>query len=71
MLSEYILLVSKYYLCIFSRGPLQCADENDKIVSSWMEADSDRNELAHAASETCEESDTVTSLIKIVPDKGN
>ncbi|PKK32236.1 hypothetical protein A306_00002706 [Columba livia] len=55
---------------IQSVGPLQCADENDKIVSSWMEADSDRNELAHAASETCEESDTVTSLIKIVPDKG-
>ncbi|NWQ73579.1 SGO1 protein, partial [Columbina picui] len=65
-----ILLFSKYYLCIFSRGPLQCADVNDKIVPGWMEADCDRNELAHAASETCEESDTATSLIKIVQDKG-
>ncbi|XP_065485769.1 shugoshin 1 [Caloenas nicobarica] len=55
---------------ICSVGPLQCADVNDKIVPSWMEADSDRNELAYAASEICEESDTATSLIKIVPDEG-
>ncbi|NWU50036.1 SGO1 protein, partial [Dromas ardeola] len=55
---------------IFSRGLLQCADRNDQVLPSGMEADSDRNELAHSVSEICEESDNAVSLIKIVPDKG-
>ncbi|NXG93789.1 SGO1 protein, partial [Stercorarius parasiticus] len=55
---------------IFSRGLLQCADRDDQELPSGMEADSDRNELAHSGSEICEESDNAVSLIKIVPDKG-
>ncbi|NXV22072.1 SGO1 protein, partial [Cepphus grylle] len=55
---------------IFSRGLLQCADRDDQVLPSGMEADSDRNELACSRSEICEESDDVVSLIKIVPDKG-
>ncbi|NWI24626.1 SGO1 protein, partial [Sula dactylatra] len=55
---------------IRSVGPLQCADGYDQILPSGMEADSDRNELAHSVSEICEESDNGISLIKIVPDKG-
>ncbi|KAM6210458.1 shugoshin 1 [Sarcoramphus papa] len=55
---------------IRSVGPLQCADGDDQVLPSGMEADSDRNELAHSVSEICEESDNAISLIKIVPDKG-
>ncbi|XP_074939324.1 shugoshin 1 isoform X1 [Phalacrocorax aristotelis] len=55
---------------IRSVGPLQCADGYDQVLPSGMEADSDRNELAHSVSEICEESDNAISLIKIVPDKG-
>ncbi|XP_074999530.1 shugoshin 1 [Calonectris borealis] len=55
---------------IRSVGPLHCADGDDQVLPSGMEADSDRNELAHSVSEICEESDNAISLIKIVPDKG-
>ncbi|NXT21525.1 SGO1 protein, partial [Syrrhaptes paradoxus] len=55
---------------IFSRGPLQCADGGGQVLPSGMEADSNRNELAHSVSEICKESDNAISLIKIVPDKG-
>ncbi|NXX83723.1 SGO1 protein, partial [Urocolius indicus] len=55
---------------VFSRGPLQCADGDDHVFPSGMEADSNRNELSHSVSEICEESDNATSLIKTVPDKG-
>ncbi|NXN48327.1 SGO1 protein, partial [Rhinoptilus africanus] len=55
---------------IRSVGLLQCADRDDQILPSGMEADSDRNELAHSVSEICEESDNAFSLIKIVPDTG-
>ncbi|KAM6142198.1 shugoshin 1 [Phoenicopterus ruber ruber] len=55
---------------IRSVGPLQCAEGDDQVLPSGMEADSDRNELAHSVSEMCEESDNAISLIKIVPDKG-
>ncbi|XP_059674862.1 shugoshin 1 [Gavia stellata] len=55
---------------IRSIGPLQCADGVDQVLPSGMEADSDRNELAHSVSGICEESDNAISLIKIVPDKG-
>ncbi|KAM6412977.1 shugoshin 1 [Pluvialis apricaria] len=55
---------------IHSVGLLQCADGDDQVLPSGMEADSDRNELAHSVSEICEESDNAVSLIKIVPDKG-
>ncbi|NXT93311.1 SGO1 protein, partial [Anhinga rufa] len=55
---------------IFSRGPLQCADGYDQVLSSGMKADGDRNGLDHSVSEICEESDNAISLIKIVPDKG-
>ncbi|NXS49323.1 SGO1 protein, partial [Balaeniceps rex] len=51
-------------------GPLRCADGDDQVFPSGMEADSDRNELAHSVSEICEESDNAISLIKTVPDKG-
>ncbi|NXU55820.1 SGO1 protein, partial [Turnix velox] len=50
---------------IFSRGFLQCAD--DQVFPSGMEADSDRNELAHSLLEICEESDNGTSA---APEKG-
>ncbi|KAF1462715.1 Shugoshin 1, partial [Pygoscelis antarcticus] len=66
---KIILLFSKC-LGIFSRGPLQCADGDDQVLPSGMEADSGRNELAHSVSEICEESGNAISLIKIVPDKG-
>ncbi|KAM9303749.1 shugoshin 1 [Morus bassanus] len=55
---------------IRSVGPLQCGDGYDQVLPSGMEADTDRNELAHSVSEICEESDNAISLIKIVPDKG-
>ncbi|KAF1423023.1 Shugoshin 1, partial [Spheniscus magellanicus] len=55
---------------ISSVGPLQCADGDDQVLPSGVEADSGRNELAHSVSEICEESDNAISLIKIVPDKG-
>ncbi|XP_009636928.1 shugoshin 1 [Egretta garzetta] len=60
---------------IRSVGPLQCADGDDQVLPSGMEADSDRNELAHSVPETCEhsvsdDSDKAVSLIKIVPEKG-
>ncbi|NXW14907.1 SGO1 protein, partial [Circaetus pectoralis] len=55
---------------IHSVGPLQCADEDDQVLPSGMEADSDRNGLAHSVSETCEKSENAISLIKIVPTKG-
>ncbi|KAM6134710.1 shugoshin 1 [Pterocles gutturalis] len=55
---------------IHSVEPLQCADGGGQVLPSGMEADSDRNELAHSVSEICEESDNAVSLIKIVPDKG-
>ncbi|NXJ95171.1 SGO1 protein, partial [Corythaixoides concolor] len=55
---------------ILSRGPLQCADRDDQVLLSEMEADSDRNELVHPLSEIHEESDDAISLIKIVPDRG-
>ncbi|NWQ85288.1 SGO1 protein, partial [Burhinus bistriatus] len=55
---------------IRSVGFLQCADRDDRVLSSGMEADSDRNELVHSMSEICEESDNAISLIKIVPEKG-
>ncbi|NXX61609.1 SGO1 protein, partial [Scopus umbretta] len=55
---------------IHSVGPLRCADGDDQVLPSGMEADSDRNELAYSVSEICEESDNAISLIKIVPDKG-
>ncbi|XP_075601959.1 shugoshin 1 [Balearica regulorum gibbericeps] len=53
-----------------SVGPLQSANGDDQAFPSGMEADSDRNELAHPVSEICEELDNAISLIKIVPDKG-
>ncbi|XP_010190680.1 PREDICTED: shugoshin-like 1 [Mesitornis unicolor] len=53
-----------------SVGPLQCADGDDRVPPSGMVADHDKNKLAHSVSEICEESDKSTSLIKIVPDKG-
>ncbi|XP_010207992.1 shugoshin 1 [Colius striatus] len=53
-----------------SVGPLQCADGDDHVFPSGMEADSNRNELSHSVSEICEESDNATSLIKTVSDKG-
>ncbi|NWY50074.1 SGO1 protein, partial [Chionis minor] len=53
-----------------SVGLLQCADGDDQVLSSRIEADSDRSELAHSVSEICEESDSAISLIKIAPDKG-
>ncbi|NWU69419.1 SGO1 protein, partial [Pterocles burchelli] len=55
---------------IHSVGPLQCADGGGQVLPSGMEADSDKNELAHSVSEICEESDNAISLIKTVPDKG-
>ncbi|XP_009483032.1 shugoshin 1 isoform X1 [Pelecanus crispus] len=55
---------------IRSVGLLRCADGDDQVLPSGMEANSDRNELAHSVSEICEESDNAISLIKIVPDKG-
>ncbi|NXS76215.1 SGO1 protein, partial [Pandion haliaetus] len=55
---------------IHSVGPLQCADGDDQVLPSGMEADSDRNELAHSVSEICEKSENAISLIKIVPIKG-
>ncbi|NXN60549.1 SGO1 protein, partial [Rynchops niger] len=55
---------------IRSLGLLQCADRDDQVLPSGMEADSDRNELVHSVSEICEESDNAVSLIKIVPEKG-
>ncbi|NWH49403.1 SGO1 protein, partial [Fregata magnificens] len=55
---------------IHSVGHLQYADGYDQVLPSGMEADSDRNELAHSVSEICEESDNAISLIKMVPDKG-
>ncbi|KAM9387956.1 shugoshin 1 [Phaethornis superciliosus] len=55
---------------IRSVGPLQCADGDDQVLPRGMEADNDRNELAHSVSEICEESDNAISLMKIVPDKG-
>ncbi|NXL62231.1 SGO1 protein, partial [Chordeiles acutipennis] len=51
-------------------GPLQSAGGDDRVLPSEMEADPDRNELAHSVSRICEESDNAISLIKIVPDKG-
>ncbi|XP_010158661.1 PREDICTED: shugoshin-like 1 [Eurypyga helias] len=53
-----------------SVGILQCAIGDDQVLPSGMEADSDRNELAHSVSTICEEPDNATSFIKIVPDKG-
>ncbi|NXL01665.1 SGO1 protein, partial [Mesembrinibis cayennensis] len=55
---------------IHSVGHLQCADGDDQVLPSGIEADSDRNELSRSLSEICEESDNAISLIKIVPDKG-
>ncbi|NWX49062.1 SGO1 protein, partial [Steatornis caripensis] len=55
---------------ICSVGPLQCADRDNQVLPRGMEADSDRNELAHSVSEICEESDSAISLTKIVPGKG-
>ncbi|KAM6314701.1 shugoshin 1 [Aegotheles albertisi] len=55
---------------IRSVGSLQCADRDDQVLPSGMEADGDRNELSHSVSGICEESDNAISLIKIVPDKG-
>ncbi|NWH63363.1 SGO1 protein, partial [Geococcyx californianus] len=63
-------LVINTTFCIFSRGPLRCADGGDRVFSTGMEADSDRNGPAHSVSETTEESDNAISFIKIVPDKG-
>ncbi|NXF42051.1 SGO1 protein, partial [Nyctibius bracteatus] len=48
----------------------QCADGDHQVLPSGMEAHSDRNALAHSLSQMCEESDSATSLIQIVPDKG-
>ncbi|KAM9231000.1 shugoshin 1 [Leptosomus discolor] len=60
-----------------SVGLLQCANGDDQVLprgmeadSDRMEADSERNELAHCLSEVCEESDNAISLIKTVQDKG-
>ncbi|KAM6421799.1 shugoshin 1 [Rhynochetos jubatus] len=53
-----------------SVGILQCAGGDDQVLPSGTEANSDRNELDHSVSKICEESDTTTSLIKTVPDKG-
>ncbi|NXO59486.1 SGO1 protein, partial [Aramus guarauna] len=55
---------------VSSVGPLQSANGDYQALPSGMEADGDRNELAHTVSEICEESDNAISLIKIVPDKG-
>ncbi|NXQ85581.1 SGO1 protein, partial [Nyctibius grandis] len=55
---------------IRSVGPILCADGDHQVLPSGMEAHSDRNELARSLSEICEESDSATSLIQIVPDKG-
>ncbi|XP_061218705.1 shugoshin 1 [Neopsephotus bourkii] len=49
---------------------LQCADGDDQVLPSGMEADSHKNELTPSVSETCEESDNAVSSNKIVPDKG-
>ncbi|NWR57123.1 SGO1 protein, partial [Bucorvus abyssinicus] len=51
---------------IHSVGCLQHTDGDGRVFPSVMEADSDKNELTHSTSE----SDNATSLIKIVPDKG-
>ncbi|XP_074006918.1 shugoshin 1 [Numenius arquata] len=55
---------------IRSVGLLQCADGDDQLLPSGIEADNDRHELTHSVSEICEETDKALSLIKIVPDKG-
>ncbi|NWR68584.1 SGO1 protein, partial [Centropus unirufus] len=57
-------------ICIFSRGPLQCADGCDQVIPSGMEADSHRNGLAHSVSENGEGSDNAISFIKTVPEEG-
>ncbi|NXK44417.1 SGO1 protein, partial [Chauna torquata] len=48
----------------------QCADGDDQVLPSRMEADSETNEPAHSVSEICQLSDNAISLIKIIPDKG-
>ncbi|XP_009937129.2 shugoshin 1 [Opisthocomus hoazin] len=48
----------------------QICSVDDQVLPSGMEADSDRNELAHSVSEICEESENAISLIGMVPDKG-
>ncbi|XP_010010161.1 PREDICTED: shugoshin-like 1 [Nestor notabilis] len=55
---------------IHSIEHLQCADGHDQVLPSGMEPDSNRNELTHSVSETCEESDNAVSSNKMVPDKG-
>ncbi|XP_062463149.1 shugoshin 1 isoform X2 [Pezoporus occidentalis] len=55
---------------IHSVKHLQCADGDDQVLPSGMEADGHKNELTHSVSETCEESDNAVSSNKIVPDKG-
>ncbi|NXY74464.1 SGO1 protein, partial [Glareola pratincola] len=70
MLSSVLENSSNVVGQIRSVGLLQCAERDDRVLPSGMEADSGRNELAHCVSEICEESDNAFSLIKIVPDKG-
>ncbi|NXE26137.1 SGO1 protein, partial [Ardeotis kori] len=55
---------------IHSVGPLQCAGGDDRVLPSWVEADSDRNKLANSMSVISEESDCTVSLTKTVPDRG-
>ncbi|NXE09747.1 SGO1 protein, partial [Lophotis ruficrista] len=55
---------------IHSVGPLQCAGGDDRVLPSWVEADSDRNKMANSMSVICEESDCTVSLTETVPDKG-
>ncbi|NXD80859.1 SGO1 protein, partial [Halcyon senegalensis] len=62
-----LCVVTNATFVIFSRGSLQCAD---RALPSGMEANGDREELAHFVADMCKESDNAISLIKIVPDKG-
>ncbi|XP_005143353.2 shugoshin 1 [Melopsittacus undulatus] len=55
---------------IHSVKHLQCADGDDQVLPSGMEADSHKNELIPSVSETREESDNAISSNNLVPDKG-
>ncbi|NWI71209.1 SGO1 protein, partial [Todus mexicanus] len=57
----------KATFAVFSRGSLRCAEQ---VLPSGVEADGDRNELAHPVADICEESDSAISLVKMVPDEG-
>ncbi|XP_009693495.1 PREDICTED: shugoshin-like 1 [Cariama cristata] len=55
---------------IRSVGPLQCADGGDRVRPSGIEADRNRNKLAHSVSQLRKKSDNAISLFKVVPGKG-